>query len=52
MKTVEEIKEKIKTFKKKLENLPADDVRYIASEGIVTGLEWVIREELYKGAEE
>ena len=47
MKTVEEIKEKIEVYKRKMANLPPDDERYISSEGIVAGLEWVIREELY-----
>lgn len=51
MKTVDEIKEKIKVFKRKLENLPLDDERYISSQGTIAGLEWVIREELYTGEE-
>ena len=51
MKTVEEIKEKIEVYKRKMANLPPDDESYISCQGIVTALEWVIREELYKGAE-
>ena len=52
MKTVDEIKAKIEVYKRKMANFTPDDESYISSQGIITGLEWVIWEELYKGVED